>query len=192
MKKRFLLIASTVLSVILYGNVRAQTADKKEEARVFVQKFYDWYGKVYAKKRHITAQYEIIKRNPQYLAKTLLNALLADERAWARYPRVIIGLDFDPFTNTLDTRKGYQTGLVTQKGDKFFVGVYDIGSGQSKKEILSTNLILTAEIDYIHGHWIFENFVYPRPYALDNYGGNLLGILDSLHKDRIKQGYEKP
>jgi len=177
---------------MFYKSIQAQTADSKENARVFVQKFYDWYGKGYAKQRHITAQYEIIKRNPQYLDKTLLNALLADERAWAKYPRAIIGLDFDPFTNTLDTRKGYQTGLVTQKADKFFVDVHDIGSGRSKKEILSANLILTAEVAYVHGHWIFENLVYPRPYALDNYGGNLLGILDSLRKDRIKQGYEKP
>ena len=186
------MIALTVMCIMFCGDIRAQIVDDKENARVFVQKFYDWYGKVYTRQRHITAQYEIIKHNPQYLDKVLLNALLADERAWARYPRAIIGLDFDPFTNTLDTRKGYQTGLVVQKAGKFFVDVHDIESGRSKKDVLSANLILTAEVAYIHGHWIFENFVYPRPYALHNYGGNLLGILDSLHKDRIKQGYEKP
>ncbi len=192
MKKHFLLVASIALFVLFYENIRAQTAGNKENARVFVQKFYNWYGKVYAKERHITAQYEIIKHNPQYLDKMLLNALLADERAWARHPREIIGLDFDPFTNTLDTRKGYQTGLVTQKADKFFVDVHDIKTGRPRKEVLAADLILTAEVAYINGHWIFVNFVYPRPYALDNYGGNLIGILDSLHKDRIKQGKENP
>lgn len=192
-KKCFLIINIIVLSIVIFSNVNAQSSiDNKESARIFVQKFYDWYGKVYAKQRHITAQDEIIKHNPQYLDKMLLNAFLADERAGARYPREIIGLDFDPFTNTLDTRKGYQTGLVTQKADKFFIDVHDIKSGRPQKEVLAADVILTAEVAYINGHWIFMNFIYPRPYALDNYGGNLLSILDSLHKDRIKQGKEKP
>jgi len=56
---------------------------------------------------------------------------------------------------------------------------------------LAANLILTAEVACRGGHWLFLNFVYPKPYALNNDGGNLIGILDSLHKDRIRQGKEK-
>ena len=182
--------------MIVFSSVNAQSKiDEKESARVFVQKFYDWYGKVYTKQRHIVAHLVVLKHHPKYLDKELFDALVADDKAQEKRPREIIGLGFDPFTNDLDARKGFQTGLATQKGDNFFVDIHDIRSGSSKKTVLASKIILTAEVAKMNGHFIFVNFVYPKTdgyingYMQD--GNNLLSVLDSLRKDRIKQGIEK-
>jgi hypothetical protein len=160
--------------------------DNKDGARIFVQKFYDWYGKVYANTRHIEAQYVLVKQKPQYLDEKLLNAIIADHRASARRPREIIGLYFDPFTYSLDNRKGFQTGLVTQKGNKFFIDVHDIRNERSKKAVLAAKLITSAEVIQRNGNFVFSNFIYPK--IQGHKSDNLLSMLDSLHKDRVKHG----
>jgi hypothetical protein len=44
-------------------------------------------------------------------------------------------------------------------------------------------------------HYVFINFIYPKTdghiNGYMNDGSNLLGVLDSLHRGRIKQGIEK-
>jgi len=181
--------------MIMFLNVNAQSKiNNTESARLFVQKFYDWYGQVYAKQRHIIAHVMVLKHHPPYLDKELFDALVADDRAQEKYPRAIIGLGFDPFTNDLDARKGFQTGLVTQNGVDFFVDVHDIKNGRSKKEVLASEIILTAEVTKMNGHFAFVNFIYPKTNGyINGYmqdGSNLLGVLDSLHKDRIKQHWK--
>jgi hypothetical protein len=127
-----------------------------------------------------------LKHKPSYLQSTLLDALIADEEAQAKVPGDIVGLDFDPITNAQDTRSGYQTGDIKQQGDKFFVDVHDIKSGQLQKAILAAPLVLTAEVAKINGQWEFFNFIYPKADG----GGNLLDILKSLKNNRAKWAAE--
>jgi hypothetical protein len=172
----------------MLSTAKGQVKDQKEEARLFVQKFYDWYGALDAQMMpggktpspyHLT-----LIHKPPYLDTKLINALLGDDKAQADNPGEIVGLDSDPFTNAQDTRSGYQTGIVTQKGIYYFVDVHDIKSGHSKKEILAADLVTTAEVTNINGHWVFVNFIYPKADG----GGNLLDLLAGMKKDRAKWG----
>lgn len=184
-----------MMSVAISGGANAQTEDRKESARIFVQQFYDWFGNIYHRERHITAHFVVLKTKPEYIDKKLLDALIADDRASARHPREIIGLGFDPFANSLDNRQGFQTGRVTQKGDRFFVNVHDIRGGQPASAV--AKLVLTAEVANMNGRWVFMNFIYPKKAGKytpgDGYlndGETLLGALDSVRKDRVKSGRE--
>ncbi|MES2276909.1 MAG: hypothetical protein V4592_12855 [Bacteroidota bacterium] len=191
-RARLYIIGTVMFTMLLALNSSAQsTVDSKESARVFVQQFYDWYSKIYAQKRHILAHLEVLTHKPQYLDMQLLNALLADDRASEKRPMQIIGLGFDPFTNTLDARKGFQTGMVIQKGNKFLIDIHDIRIGRSKRAVLASKLVLTAEVVKMNGHFVFDNFIYPKTGGYIRDGNNLLNVLDSLHKDRVRRGIEK-
>jgi len=188
--KHIIIFGVAMFCMAAFCKVSAQSPiDNKEAARVFVQKFYDWYGQVYGSKRHIDAQYILVKQKPQYLDKKLLNAIIADHRGSARHPKEIIGMDFDPFANSLDDRKGFQTGLVTQKVDKFFIDVHDIKNGRSRKAVLASKLVATVEVIKKEGQFVFKNILYPKTNEY-NRGTNLLAVLDSLQKDRLKNGRE--
>ena len=185
-KKRFSIVNIIVLGVIMFSNVNAQSKnDDKESARVFVQRFYDWYGVV-------DSSYISAGKNPVASALGqkkecfdvhLRKAIMDDEHAQAKAKGELVGLDFDPFTNAQDTRVGYQAGNVKQVGDKFFVDVHDIAKGQSKKAILAAELAVVAEVTKANGHWVFTNFIYRSKDGDEN----LLQILKKLAKDSVKR-----
>jgi hypothetical protein len=180
--KAFALI---ILAMLLCPDLKAQMHLRDTvNARLFVQKFYNWYGPIYAKKRHADARIEVLKQKPRNLEKGLLNSILADYRAQSK-TKLIVSLGFDPFTNSLDKRKGYQTDEAVQKDGSFFVDIHDIGPGRSTNAVRSAELVATAEVAKIAGNWVFINFFYPTGYGYGD-GGDLLGKLDSLKKDRIK------
>jgi hypothetical protein len=188
--KHFSVIGAVILCMTMISNAKAQSiVDDKESARVFVQKFYDWYGALDAAHEpgsKTPSPYILtLKHKPSYLQNTLLNALIADDLAQEK-ANEIVGLDFDPFTNAQDTRSGYQTGTVVQKGIYYFIDVHDIKSGLVRNAVLSAPLVLTAEITKINGQWEFFNFIYPK----EDGGYNLLDILKSLKNDRIKWAAE--
>jgi hypothetical protein len=191
-KGNFLVIGLFLLCIAFSANVKAQAKPgDKESARIFVQKFYDWYGALDAAHEPgdkgpgpMTLS---LKHNPPYFESTLRRGIIADRKAQAKVPGELVGLDFDPIINAQDVRSGYQTGNVKQEGDKFFVDVHDIKNGKSRSAILAAELVVTAEVAKIGGHWEFINFVYPKADG----GRNLLDVLKGLKKERIKAGYEK-
>jgi hypothetical protein len=186
-----MILSIVVLSMTMLSNLKAQSSvDDKENAHVFVQKFYDWYGKLDAADEpgsKAPSPYTLtLKHKPSYIQSTLLNALIADQKAQAKVPGDIVGLDYDPITSAQDTRSGYQVGNIIQHGDKFFVDVHDIKPGYTQKAVLAAPLVLTAEIAKVNGQWEFFNFFYPKADG----GGNLLDRLKSLKNDRAKWALE--
>lgn len=191
MKKiQFIVLNVIILSMVTFSGVNGQsTANDKEGARIFVQKFYDWFGTMGAlsdKPMNNDPMALCLRHKPPYFEGKLRMAIIEDEQAQAKSPGEIVGLDFDPIANAQDTRTGFQTGNVTQRGDKFFVDVHDIKKGQPSNAVLKAPLILTAEVAQIDGHWEFFNFIYPK----EDGGNNLLAILKSLKNDRVKWAAE--
>jgi hypothetical protein len=190
--KYFSIPGIIILCMIIFSGANGQpSVDSKESARVFVQKFYDWYGAMDAAAipgdKSPGPMALSLRHKPAYFESKLKDAINADEAAQAKVPGEIVGLDFDPITNAQDTRSGYQTGNVKQQRDNFFVDIHDIKSGQSRKAVLAAELVVTAEVAKINGQWEFINFIYPKADG----GRNLLDILKGLKKDRVKWGYEK-
>jgi len=187
MRKVQFTVGFIILSMISFSNVNAQSSvNDKENARIFVQKFYDWFGTMGALSDKITKgpdPMEIcLRHKPPYFEDKLRTAIIEDEKAQEKSPGEIVGLDFDPIANAQDTRTGFQTGNVTQIGSKFFVDVHDIKNGQIRKSVLAAPLVLTSELEKIDGQWEFINFIYPK----EDGGRNLLDILKGLKDDRAK------
>lgn len=181
-KRRFFVIGLFLLSIAFSAKVRAQTkADDKKSARIFVQKFYDWYMVLFdqddpPKKGRLSSQQIVMKHSREFLSDRLRQALETYYRMPSKNDD--IGLDFDPFANAQDTGYGYQTGNVKQAGNVFWVDVRDGKKGQPQKSILAADLILTAEVIKERGHWVIANLIYPA-------GKNKTNLLDLL-KDQQK------
>jgi len=177
--------------MVMFSTVKAQSStDTKESARIFVQKFYDWYAIMdaddgFAKKHNASPfSYTVSKRGSYF--ETLLRKELVN---YFRVPTNDddIGLDFDPISAAQDTRSGFQTGNVKQVGNKFQVDIHDIKSGRQRKEVLAAELALIAEVTNVNGRWEFSNFIYPSPDGKSD----LMSILKKLNHDRKKNPAKK-
>ncbi len=189
--RHFSIISMVIVFITMISDVKAQPlAGDKESARIFVQKFYDWYGTLGALSdkpvKGADPMTICLNHKPAYFEDKLRNGIIEDEKAQAKDPGEIVGLDFDPIANAQDTRTGFQTGNIRQQSDNFFVDVHDIKRGQSQKAVLAAPLVLTAEVAKINGQWMFLNFIYPK----SDGGGNLLSILKGLADDRTKWAAE--
>jgi hypothetical protein len=173
--------------MIIFSNVKGQSSTEKEGARVFVQKFYDWYTVLYSKdmsKRKDQTPSDIIamKQKRDYFDASLHNAIIEDNRESAKITDEIAGLDFDPFLNTQDTGFAYQSGNVKQVGNKFYVDIHSAQAGKSRQAILKSEVAAIAEVIKVDMHWTFTNFIYPSKDGKSD----LKTILKKLQKDRSK------
>jgi hypothetical protein len=188
MKKKHLLIFNIVMfCMIIFSNANAQSSiSDKESARVFVQKFYDWYVVLYLappdKSRPVCSCIAAINQRAEYFHPLLRKALIDDNNAQLKVKGEIVGLDFDPFLSGQDIGRGYQTGNVKQIGNRFLVDIHDIEKGKSNKTILAAEIPVIVELAKVNEHWVFTNFIY----LTDGKRYNLLDQLKSLHKDRNK------
>ena len=186
-KKNFWVGCIIVLSMIVSSNLKAQSSvNEKESARVFVQKFYDWYVVLFSAppekwRTHATSIIAITQKSSSF-DTALRKALLDDDHAQSKNTDDIVGLDFDPFLMAQDIGFDYQTGNVKQVGDKFFVDIHSALKGKSKKAILAKNIVVVAEVVKAGTSWKFTNFIYPAEGKQKQ--SDLLEILASLRKDR--------
>lgn len=154
-----------ILISLIAFHVNAQKLPaKKEDARVFVQKFYDKYAvwvndDTFIKKHNASPFAYTFKTQGNYFDKRLYNAL----NNYFKNPTKDgdIGLDFDPIANAQDLRNGYQTGNVKQNADDFLVDIHDIQGGRTRKQILLAEIAVTVEVKNVNGEWKFVNFIYP-------------------------------
>jgi hypothetical protein len=189
---------SILLAFILFAFISCREAPKppvedKENARVFVQKFYDWYTALYnaatpEKTAVVPAESVALNKKTELFDAPLYQAIIDDRTASAKVSDEIVGFDADPFLNAQDTGFTYLTGNVKQAGDKFYVDVHSDLAGKSEKDILAGEVAIIAEVSKVNGQWKFINFIYPSKHDQEN----LVDILKGLHKERVKQGYEKP
>jgi hypothetical protein len=171
--------------MIMFLDVNAQHAvNDKEDARVFVQQFYDWYVNLYMapmdKKHPVTSCEIAIKQRPEYFDSGLRKALTDDYTAQARVKGEIVGLDSDPFLGGQDIGLGYQTGSVKNIGNKFLVNIHDISKGKPEREKLAAPVIVVAEVAKLNGHFAFTNFIF----LIDGKPYGLLKMLKGLSNER--------
>jgi hypothetical protein len=171
---------------------RAQSSvSGKEEARAFVQQFYDWYTILYNKETigkndAVSSDIVALNKRSEFFDAPLKKAIIDDANAQAKVAGEIVGFDADPFLNAQDDGFKYLAGNVKQVDDVFFVDIHGGLTGKTKKAILATEVVIIAEVINVKGKWIFKNFIYPGKVQT-----NLLDILKDMHKERIKEGYEK-
>lgn len=185
------------LAFILFAFVSCREAakppvDDKENAGVFVQKFYDWYTALYngatpEKKDVVSAESVALNKKAELFDALLHQAIIDDRKAMAKVSDEIVGFDADPFLNAQDTGFTYLAGNVKQAADKFYVDVHADLAGKPRNDILVADIAVIAEVTKVNGQWKFTNFIYPSKHGQEN----LLDILKGLHQERIKSGHEK-
>jgi hypothetical protein len=145
----------------------------------FVQSFYDWYvvkkGKADA---DIKGTQAVLKQKSSLLDAPLYKLLVDDDKASAKSPGEIVGLDFDPFVaaNGLIYDK-YKAGPAVHKGLTYRVPVYGITSGKA-----TSKAVVEAEVGGTNQHYVFTNFHYEKSNIPEN--ENLLSVLRVLQKSR--------
>ncbi|MGZ4001613.1 MAG: hypothetical protein ACXVIY_13320, partial [Mucilaginibacter sp.] len=173
------LIFGMLFLVSCTDTARHPVGNEKENARVFVQQFYDWYKKLY--NQGVTATDNVgtdvymIKHKPQYLDDSLLKAFIEYYKAEPKDADEVVGLDFDPILDSQDIGWDYQTGKVKQVGDTFFVNIHCDTHGKPKDKILALPPIIVAEVVKKSGHWKLVNLSYPPP---EGKGEDLLKMLE--------------
>ncbi len=169
-----------MLCTAFSANIKAQAkADDKESARIFVQKFYDWYSVLFdadvpAKKGQLSSQQIVMKHSREFFSDNLRKALTDYYDRPLKEGDDDIGLDFDPFIAGQDLGAGLETCDVRQEGNKFWVDVHNVKKGRPKKEILAAGILAVAEVTKENGHWVITNFEYPPAGAK----ANLLAMLE--------------
>jgi len=168
MKAKYFSLLGIVIFLTTFSKVKAQASTEKENARVFVQKFYDWYNKLYnTDLNDYKHKYSeglityVFKNKQQYFDQSLLNPYNDYDKAEPKDADEIVGLDFDPIMNAQDNGEDYQTGSVKQMGDKYFINIHAGMAGHSRISILKERVIITAEVVKENDLWKFVNFQYP-------------------------------
>ncbi len=165
-----LALAFVVAPTMAVGPVAAAPAGA-EQARAFVQAFYDWYVK------GTIDSDAALKKKPAYFSPELTKALEADEAAAAKSPGDIVGLDFDPFLNAQDICSPYKVGAVKQVGNAYEVEV--LGSCADTKPGQPDVIARLVR----HGaSWMFVDFIYPA--RDDQAQQDLFAILKALQQER--------
>ncbi|SRR6266568_1570103 len=137
-------------------------------AEAFTQAFYDWY-------RHNDDRLETaLAQRPELFATTLLAALRSDIDAQARSPGEIVGIDWDPFTDSQDPCDPYQVASASRGGDTIFVAMKGMCTDAAPRP--SPDVI--AHLQRKDSGWVFVDFTSPGDTL------SLLGHLALLRKDR--------
>jgi len=179
------IIGLAFFSLTLSPNMKAQAKiDDKESARVFVQKFYDWYIVLWSEcdKRptsHVAVLDIAIKQRPEYFGLALKKAIAADDSAQNKTEDDIVGLDSDPFIGQ-ELWGNFEAGDVKITGGKFLVDIRNIEKGRPSKEIRDAELREVVELARRNGNWIIVNISYPSTRG----SKDILQTLKDLKKDR--------
>jgi hypothetical protein len=167
MKAKYSLFLVIVILLTIFSNVKAQASTEKENARVFVQKFYDWYNHIYETDDPESVNYKspaliAIEQRSQYFDVGLLDALREFFRPVPKGAEGVMGLDYDPYLATpQDGGFDYQTGKVRQVGNVLFVDIHSAIMGKPREKILKGEIVVIAEVKNVNGAWKLANFIYP-------------------------------
>ena len=161
-KRYFLVTGLIILCLTLSAIVKAQAnVDEKEGARIFVQKFYDYYTKLCIsdlqknKSPIDSAVLYTVKHKSRYFADSLLTNL-------KEYGSVFL---FDPFLASFEFKSNYQAGSVILEGNNNNIFKVDVhcDSSRSKDAISNSPIAVIAEVTNVNNKWKFVNFIYPSP-----------------------------
>jgi hypothetical protein len=123
-------IANALGTLLIALPIYAQDGDVQLSAKLFVQRFYDWYTPI-ALKNHGDPAFGIaLKRKGQSFSPELALALQEDLDAQAKANGVSVGLDGDPFLQSAWPEARYKVGKVKSMGDRYLVNVHRFRSGR--------------------------------------------------------------
>lgn len=148
--------------------------------RHFVQEFYDWYIPKTSDPNNGRTSNLVLKLRGSTLTSQLARGLKEDSEAQAK-ANEIVGLDFDPFTNSQDPCERYEVGKITRKEETYWIEVYAICEGKKSEK---PNVL--AELARINRQWQFVNFHYTNFLNGHSQDSDLLSALKSLREERRK------
>ncbi len=137
-------------------------------AEAFTQAFYDWY------RRNDDRLETALAQRPELFATTLFTALRSDIEAQAKSPGEIVGIDWDPFTNSQDPCDPYQVASASRRGDTILVAM----KGMCTNATPRPGPDVIARLQRKDSGWVFVDFTSPGDTL------SLLGHLALLRKDR--------
>ena len=137
-------------------------------AQAFTQAFYDWY------RRNDDRLETALAQRPELFATTLLTALRSDIEAQAKSPGEIVGIDWDPFTDSQDPCDPYQVAGTSRRGDTILVAI----KGMCTDAAPRPGPDVIAQLQRKDSAWVFVDFASPGDTL------SLLGHLALLRKGR--------
>jgi hypothetical protein len=174
MKKiQFIVLNAIVLSMVVFSDVKAQSAvNDTEGARIFAQKYYDWYNKLvsgFDKNKSTPFSIAITKR-AKYFDTTLLKAIMRNIHVQSMPLRTaffpvspITDIDGSD-TDDLDPDKTYRIGKAEHYYDDIFrVCVYAVKKGKSFKVPMNSGYAFAVSVKKEQRHWVIADFCTPRP-----------------------------
>ena len=164
------LIASLILIQSRVAKVQ-HFPSEVASVRRFVQGFYDWYTPIVLR-MGVDPELLALKKKGLTFSPELRKALWEDWTAQSKEPGFIVGLEFDPFTNSQDPNNRYVVGKIAKKGRTWLVEVHGV---PTKKEPEVSKL--TAQVQRDQRGLVFTNFYYEG-------SDNLLSTLAALKRDR--------
>ena len=137
------------------GDATAQSAAQ------FTQAFYDWYS------QHDDRLEAAVSDRSFAFGPELLTALKADIDAQSKSPDEIVGLDWDPFTDSQDPCDPYKVTGTDHRGDTVRVALTGTCEGYAS----TSGPDVLAEVRRSPAGWVFVDFRSP---------GDPLSLLDHL------------
>ena len=178
MRKATVAVLAMVLMSLISVPSGAQTSDRSESCRKFVQAFYDWYIATDHKQegKRLTAEEIVWRRRPQLLSPELRSAIRQDRlEMWRSHE--LTGFDADVFTLSQENADSYVAGTPERSGKTYRVPVFGVRAGIKSKEPE-----FWAEVRHGIDNWQFFNF----SYAVDHRPHDLLTELRGLKAERDK------
>ena len=157
----------------------AASQSSEAACRNVVQEFYNWYVPRMMREVRISARDQALMTRPRNFSLELRRRLAEDGAAAAKSPDEIVGLDFDPFTNSQDPTSRYVAKRAYRSGKGYRVEVHGIIDGKANA---APDVI--PELMQSRGRWMFVNFHYPA--EGNEPKSDLLGVLKQLRDARRK------
>ena len=161
------------LSTLTASSARAQRPETATPAaRTFVERFITRYNGQFKETPDRPADWNPLTLIERSLTPDLVRALEEDRAAAAANQDEIVGLDFDPFTNSQDPCETYAAGRTAQRADTTMVEI--VGQCHGQNPLIPDAVYLLVRSG---GEFKIADIVYPQ-------GGSLHGVLRELARMR--------
>jgi hypothetical protein len=143
-----------------------------DDAKRFVERFLATYNNQFDQDEERTADWDPVRAVASFLTPQLARALAEDRAAAEANTEEIVGLDFDPFSNSQDPCDTYRTGRAAQWGDSVIVEI--LGDCHGQIPLIPDAVYLLVRIG---NDFAIADIAYPQ-------GASLMRILQYLAEQR--------
>lgn len=127
------IVICCLLLLAVSSPLQAQTKggqDVSESLRGFVQQIYDWYLPMTLKNDGVTSWDRALQSKSSVFDPQLTREIRENSASEAKTAAETAGLDFDPILASQDTVERYEVGRISQKGETYWVKIYEFWSGK--------------------------------------------------------------